>query len=113
MGEVREASKCLLREVEPHPHVGDRVVERVEPGEVRAQPDCETAVEPHTRIVVRLLTGAELALQLVELATHVDQRLNDERSLRADTGNGHIRPHMSINMSSMSLMVESTRALAA
>ncbi len=84
-----------------------------ERGRLRAQADREAAIETHARIGVGLLAGAELALQVVELGAHVDQRLHGERRAGADAGDAHGCPHMFIRAWSMSFTVESTRALAA
>ena len=111
--DVGDAAERALREIDAHVDVGDRVVEAVERGESVAQSDHEAAVEPDAGIGVRLLAGAELTLQVVELATHLDQRLHAERRSRADAGDAHADPHIFNSGSSMSLTVDSTRALAA
>ena len=50
-------------------------------GQLRAQAHRQAAIEAEPGIGVGLLAGAELALQIVELLAHVDQRL--QRQLRA------------------------------
>ena len=114
MTNVRDPAERGLRQIDTDPYVVDRIVIGTERREVLAQSDRKPALDADAGIGIRLLAGAELALQVVKLAAHVDQRLHDERRLRSsDAGNAHAGPHIFIRVSSMSLTAESTRALAA
>jgi hypothetical protein len=78
-----------LREIDAHVDIRDRAAVTFERREPVAQPDRETPIETYARIGVRLLAGPELALQVVELAAHVDQRLHAKRRPRTDTADAH------------------------
>jgi hypothetical protein len=73
IGNSPDALQRELRHLQPKIDLADRVVERLQPGRLRAQADREAAIDTQARIGRGLLAGGELALQLVELGAHVDQ----------------------------------------
>jgi hypothetical protein len=83
-GLLRDAAELRqrgLRQVEPHADLGDGVLVPRDRRKLRTQADGQPAVETETGIAVRLLAGAELTLQIVELFAHGEDRL--QRHLRA------------------------------
>src|SRR5687768_4781594 len=76
--DLSHARKRELRKIETHSDGRADVLEARQGRELRTQRNCETAIEPLPRIGRRLLAGAELALQLVKLPTHIDERLHGE-----------------------------------
>ncbi len=62
----------------------DRVVVAADRRQLRVQADGNATIDAQSGIGRRLLTGAELTLQVVKLRPHLRQLLHDERRLRPD-----------------------------
>src|SRR5690606_31200118 len=71
-----------LRQIETDADQTDRIPIMVDRGELVAQADGQAAIEAEPGIAVGFLTGAQLHLQAVELAAHVEDGL--QRPSRRD-----------------------------
>ncbi len=109
----RELRQAGLRHSQPRADIGDRIVVAAHGCELAIQRDGDAASEAEPGIGRGFHARAELLLQVVELLAHVDQRLHRHGRFRADAADRHGIPHICIRVSNMSLIVVSTRALAA
>ena len=80
-----ELRQRRLHQIEPHTDLGDGVLVAGNGRKLAAQADGQAAVETKARVAVRFLTGAELALQIVKLIAHGDDRLQRHLRTAPDT----------------------------
>src|SRR5262245_46397545 len=89
--DVLDFGQCALRDIQPHADLGDALLVARDAGEMLAQADRQAALEAESCIVVGAFTGAELALQRLQLIAHVDRGLYGERGRKTEAGNRHDR----------------------
>ena len=86
---INHVAERGVHKVDARHHVLNRIVVRRYRRKLRIQADGDAAIDAKAGISGGLVSGGELALQVVKLRPHLHQLLHDERGLGSDRGNTH------------------------